>query len=186
MPWEYSLDTHVWIFSVGRGNAAFIRTGMNQGFILDMNASEFDVAKFIKDNFVSKLDSYSEHKIAQAVLSHPHGDHIAKCGEVRKGCPLEPALLTCPHHKDPVDGSPSEKLNWDRIINRESDAENVEIYKSLYAQRNLPLQTIQYVPGRNVPNLEYGIFYIRPPVCEKIHCVSRKSHPRRMPLKSAT
>ena len=66
-----SLSTHIWIFSVGRGNAAFIRTGLNQGFILDMNSLDFDPAEFIKKNFVSKLDAYNSKKIAQAVLRIP-------------------------------------------------------------------------------------------------------------------
>lgn len=169
MRWDYSLDTHIWIFAVGRGNAAFIRTGLNHGFILDMNATDFDVAKFIKEKFVPKLDRYGQNKIAQAVLSHPHGDHIAQCSELRYGSPLSPALLTCPHDKSPADGSQDERLNWNRISNRDSDAEAVETYKELYEKRNLPLQTIKYVKGRNVPNLEYGLFYIRPPVCEQIH-----------------
>jgi hypothetical protein len=169
MRWDYSLDTHIWIFAVGRGNAAFIRTGLNQGFILDMNAIDFDVAKFIKENFEQKLDAYENCKIAQAVLSHPHADHIQQCAELRQGSPLHPKLLTCPHDKDPEGGSASEKLNWNRVCNRDSDKESVEAYKSLFAKRTLPLQTIRYVPGRTIPNLEYGIFYIRPPVCEQIH-----------------
>ena len=51
MAWQDSLATHLWIFSVGRGNAAFIRTGLNQGFILDMNASDLPVGdtKFPSD-----------------------------------------------------------------------------------------------------------------------------------------
>lgn len=79
MAWQDSLATHIWIFSVGRGNAAFIRTGLNQGFILDMNASEFDPAQFIKKKLVKKVSAYNNSSIAQAVLSHPHADHIAQC-----------------------------------------------------------------------------------------------------------
>lgn len=72
-----SVSTQIWIFSVGRGDAAIIRTGLNQGFILDMNATGFDPAGFIKRNLVPKLDWYQDpqgvdHKIAQAILSHPH------------------------------------------------------------------------------------------------------------------
>jgi hypothetical protein len=174
--WDASFDTHIWIFAVGRGNAAFIRTGMNHGFILDMNAVDFDVAQFVREKFVPRLDLYAQpnskekgRKIAQAILSHPHGDHISQCAELQRDRPLHPALLTCPHDKSPDGGGLDERLNWKRICNRESDAENVRTYQELYRQRTLPLQTIQYVQGRNVPNLEYGIFYIRPPVCEKIH-----------------
>jgi len=67
MPWQDSLATHIWIFSVGRGNAAFIRTGLNQGFILDMNASEFDPAQFVKKKVLKKLSAYNKCSIAQAL-----------------------------------------------------------------------------------------------------------------------
>src|SRR5215831_18159236 len=122
MPWETSFDTHIWVFSVGRGNTAFIRTGMNHGLIIDLNGTDFNSAKFIKDKFLPKLTLYKNAKIAQAVLSHPHADHINQCRELEKGNPLWPTLLTCPHNKDFNDGAPSrEKLNWNRIKNRDGD-----------------------------------------------------------------
>lgn len=167
MAWFDSLSTQIWIFSVGRGNAAFIRTGLNQGFILDMNATDFDPVSFVKKNLVPKLDLYKDpqgvnHKIAQAVLSHPHSDHIAQCEALSDG--LSPALLTCPHDKQ-VD----EKLNWERIKNRDGEEGIVDAYKSLYKGRTPPLQTIGYQARWHIPNLEYGIYYIRPPVCETLH-----------------
>jgi hypothetical protein len=167
MAWEYSLATHVWIFSVGRGNAAFIRTGLNQGFILDMGRqgdSDFNPAEFVKDNFASKLDKFYGHAIAQAVLSHPHKDHISQCAELKDGMPLAPKMLTCPHDK-----SAEEMVNWRRIKNPEGSDDLVRTYKSLYTSRNLPLQTIKYESKRSVPNLEYGIYYVRPPFAEKLH-----------------
>jgi hypothetical protein len=65
MDWNFKNSTQIWIFSVGRGNAAFIRTGLNQGFVLDMNATDFDVADFVEKNFVPKLDAYKKNKIAR-------------------------------------------------------------------------------------------------------------------------
>ena len=169
MAWQDSLATHIWIFSVGRGNAAFIRTALNHGFILDMNSQDFDPAEFIKRNFLKKLDAYKGKRIAQAVLSHPHTDHIAECAQLKEG-DLYPTLLTCPHDKDFKDGQPSyEKLNWSRIKNRENDKEIVDVYKELYKARQLPLQTILFESARTVPNLEYGLFYVRPPICEELH-----------------
>src|SRR5439155_1248755 len=83
---------------------------------------------------------------------------------------LHPALLTCPHNKDFPDGKASnEKLNWDRVKNQEKDEGIVDTYKELYKDRQLPLQTIKFDSSRTIPNLEYGIYYVRPPVCEKIH-----------------
>jgi hypothetical protein len=40
MAWEDSFDTHIWLFSIGRGNAAFLRTGLNHGFVIDMASGE--------------------------------------------------------------------------------------------------------------------------------------------------
>jgi hypothetical protein len=175
MSWNYKNSTQIWIFSVGRGNAAFLRTGLNQGFILDMNSNDFDPAVFIEKNFLSNLDAYKgddgkENKIAQAVLSHPHGDHIAQCERLATGRKLYPTLLTCPHAKNLKDGSESgERLNWGRVCNLPKDNAAIEAYKGLYAPRSLPLQTIKFNARRTVPNLEYGLFYIKPPVCEKLH-----------------
>ena len=166
MSWEYSLATHIWIFSVGRGNAAFVRTGLNQGFILDMGCGgdqDFNPADFIKQHLAPKLDKFQGCSIAQAVLSHPHKDHIAQCGELQSGV-LHPKLLTCPHDKDS-----SEKLNWSRIKNPEGSSGLEATYRSLYAKRKLPLQTILFEANKTVPNLEYGIFYLRPPVADKLH-----------------
>jgi len=172
MDWSYKNSTQIWIFSVGRGNAAFVRTGLNQGFVLDMNATDFDVADFIERNFVPKLDKYKENAIAQAVLSHPHGDHIAQCERLQKGKQLYPTLLTCPHDKNFSDGSDSkEKLNWKRIKNRATDTAAVDAYKGLYKDkdRHPPLQTIQFASKRTIPNIEYGLYYIQPPKCEALH-----------------
>lgn len=167
MGWSDSLTTHVWIFSVGRGNAAFVRSGLNQGFIVDMGkGDDFDPADFVKRKFVSKLDPYPEKgvkKIAQAILSHPHSDHIAQCGELESG-KLYPTLLTCPNDK-----TEGEEVNWDRIENPEGTDDLIDTYKSLYKDRQPPLQTIRFDSKRTVPNLEYGVYYVRPPACEDLH-----------------
>lgn len=167
MSWETSLETFVWVFDVGRGNFAFIRSGLNQGFIIDMGAkaeSGFDCVQFIEKNFVKKLTPYQDKKIAQTILSHPHTDHIAKCESLADGKLLQPRLLTCPHDK-----INEELLNWDRIKNPEGSEDLIKSYKSLYKKRELPLQSIVYQSERDIPNLNYGIYYLRPPVCEKIH-----------------
>jgi len=167
MGWSSSLTTHVWIFSVGRGNAAFVRSGLNQGFIVDMGKREdFDPADFVKKQFISKLDPYPEKdgkKIAQAVLSHPHSDHITQCTELESG-KLYPTLLTCPNDK-----TEGEEVNWDRIENPEGTDDLIDTYKGLYKSRQPPLQTIQFDSKRTIPNLEYGVYYVRPPACEDLH-----------------
>ena len=181
MSWPSSLSIYVLIFCVGRGNAAFVRSGLNQGFILDMGKSEdFNPAEFIEKNLISKLSGYTHpqeekkendksSKIAQAVLSHPHIDHISQCENIMPDKKLYASLLTCPHDKEGDKDALDEKLNWERIENPGNSEGLIEIYKGLYGKKKLPLQTICFDSERTIPNLEYGIFYIRPPICEDIH-----------------
>ena len=167
--WWKSLSTHVWIFAVGRGNAAFVRTGLNQGFLLDLGTGkDFSPTKFVEKYLVPKLNTYEKKKIAQAVLSHPHADHIAECGRLSEK-PLYPALLTSPHDKPPPDGYEDERIDWTRIDNPSGSEEVIDSYKALYKDRTLPLQTILYDRRRTVPHLEYGIYYVRPPKAAVLH-----------------
>ena len=167
MAWNDSLETHIWIFSIGRGLAAFVRTGLNHGFIIDMGCSdEFSPAEFIKDTFSKKLDKYMDLRIAQAVLSHPHRDHIQECEYLEQDEPLHPQLLTCPNDKQK-----GEEMDWDRVKDdREGSSELLQTYRGLFKNRNPPLQTIEYKTNRQLAStLEYGLFYVHPPVCHKLH-----------------
>jgi hypothetical protein len=167
MAWQDSFDTHVWIFSIGRGNAAFVRSGLNHGFIIDMACSEdFDPAAFVKDTFSKKLTKYKDFRIAQALLSHPHRDHIQQCEQLADGKPLHPQLLTCPN-----DTQAGEEVDWDRVSDdREGSAELLQSYRDLFKKRTPPLQTIEYETNRQLASpLEYGIYYLRPPVCDRLH-----------------
>jgi hypothetical protein len=165
MPWETSLDTFVWIFNVGRGSAAFVRTPLNQGILIDISCSEFfSTSDFIIDNLHTKLDEYKNHKIAQAILTHPHHDHISDCGPLKENEKLYPTLLTCPN-----DRLTAEAVNWTRIKNRDGN-KSLSKYRDLFEKRQPGLQTIEYESKYTTPqDLEYGIYYVRPPVCERIH-----------------
>ena len=159
--WKNSdLRTYVFIFNVERGLSIFIRTGLNLGIIYDCGSSEdFSPTSFIKKNLLDGLDKYQDNYIAQLVLSHPHADHISEVSAFLKGQVLSPTLVTCPHDKE---SDPPEALDWNLITN--DDEELIDIYKKLYDKRNLPLQTIQYTENRSVPNLEYGLYYVRPSI----------------------
>lgn len=162
MTWGTDLKSYVWIFPVGRGNAAFVRSALNQGFILDMGGGDLiDVAAMI-EAVTPKLEKYKKKPVAQVVLSHPHADHISQCGKLVDNDKLDTNLLTCPHDKEET---PEERLNWDRL----DDNEITRTYRGLYERRSLPLQTILFESSRSVPNLEYGVYYVRPPVCEELH-----------------
>src|SRR5215471_2582181 len=114
-----SFSTHIWLFAVGRGSAAFVRTGFNQVFILDMgggNSDFIDPVAFVRQCLLSGLEPYKNHKIAQAVLSHPHADHISECHALRTGSDLYPTLLTCPNDKE--DAPPDDRVDWSRLNER--------------------------------------------------------------------
>ena len=172
--WVNSFKTHIWVFNVGRGLCIFIRTPLNQGIIYDFGHSEdFKPTDFLIEYIIPYLNEYKNCKIAQRIISHPHADHISNIGCLLNEKGEEETLLyanlhTCPHHKTEGSAKP-EALNWERIKNPEGSENNIEIYKTLYAERQLPLQTICYDSPRSVPNLEYGLYYVRPPVVEKIY-----------------
>lgn len=170
--WTTSFKTHIWVFNVGRGLSIFIRTPLNQGIIYDFGSSEeFSPSDFLQEHILPHLDKYKECRVAQIFISHPHADHIASIGCLSNAqeekSDIYPNLLTCPHHK--TDGSAKpEDLDWKRIKNPNGSETNIETYKKLYEHRNLPLQTILYDSERSVPNLEYGLYYVRPPVVADI------------------
>lgn len=165
--WAYSLKSHIWVFNVGRGISIFIRTALNQGIIYDFGCSdEFKPTDFLKKHLVPHLSKYSQFNIAQAIISHPHSDHMNEISCLNEST-FHPALLTCPHHMISGTAKP-EALNWNRINNPKGTESNVELYKSLYKDRTLPLQTISYDSPLSIPNLEYGLYYVRPPIVDRI------------------
>lgn len=167
MAWKYTQSSFIWLFPVGRGNCAFLRTGLNHGVVLDMGSEyEFDISEFIKKWLVPDLSPYpagTGNKIAQAVLSHPHEDHITNCAVLTEP-ELRPHLITCPNDK-----TERERFNWRRHGNPAGTEGLIETYKSLYAERSPPLQSIRYEGSLSAANMEYGLYYVRPPVCEGLH-----------------
>jgi beta-lactamase superfamily II metal-dependent hydrolase len=171
--WAQTLQSYIWIFNVGRGLSIFIRTALNQGILYDFGCSQyFSPTKFLSENILPHLDKYKKCKIAQTIISHPHADHIAEisclASKDGKDSPFYSSLHTCPHDKAEGSAKP-EAVDWERIKNPEGSEEKIKLYKKLYASRNLPLQTINYESARSVPNIEYGLFYIRPPEVNEIH-----------------
>jgi len=171
--WAQTLQSYIWIFNVGRGLSIFIRTALNQGIMYDFGSSQdFSPTEFLKKNILPYLEAYKKCKVAQTVISHPHADHISEISclvsKDGKNSPFYSSLHTCPHDKTEGSAKP-EAIDWERIKNPEGSEDNIKQYKDLYASRTLPLQTICYESSRSVPNLEYGLFYIRPPVVSEIH-----------------
>lgn len=154
-----------WIFNVGRGNCAFVRTPSKDGFLIDCGGDEGVVASVRK----KLLPLCREHKwgkdkrtkVGQIIISHPHVDHF---GNIKAVLDLNPYLWTCPHDKESGLLEADECVNWELIQNPEGNDELIELYRSAYETRCLPLQVFQ--PTNQIPYFKYGIFYIRPPECE--------------------
>lgn len=169
--WVSSQRSHIWMFNVERGLCIFIRTALNQGIMYDFGSSEdFKPSDFLQEHIIPHLDKYKNCKVAQTIISHPHADHITNISCLSPDMDKSPfysTLHTCPHGKTDGAAKP-EAIDWNRIKNPKGSESNIEIYKSLYAKRSLPLQTICYVSQRSIPNLEYGLYYVRPPVVSEI------------------
>ncbi len=166
--WASSKKSHIWIFNVGRGLSIFIRTALNQGIMYDCGSSDdFKPTDFLQKEIIPHLDRYKKCQLAQTIISHPHADHISniEClvNSSKDGSPFYAALHTCPHSK--TNGSAkNESLDWKRVNNPQGSEDKLKIYKSMYENRRLPLQTICYDSSVSIPNLEYGLYYVRPPV----------------------
>jgi hypothetical protein len=165
-----SLATYIWLFNVGRGLSALIRTPLGHGIMVDLGSStDFSPSEFTSENIVPHLGEYEtergKYKIAQLVISHPHYDHFSDLGAYQEcGLTEKTHLVTCPHDKQPQkpEEGPDERVDFDRIVNPDGTEEAVMGYHNLYAERNLPLQTISFAASRTVPNLEYGLYYLNP------------------------
>lgn len=173
--WISSQKSHIWIFNVERGLCIFIRTALNQGIMYDFGSSDdFKPSEFLKKHIIPYLDKYKGCGLAQTIISHPHVDHISdiKCllDPDKDNSPFHAFLHTCPHDKTKGSEKP-EAIDWNRIKNPDGNEDKVEDYKSLYKKedRRLPLQTICYDSLRSIPNLEYGLYYVRPPVVSEIY-----------------
>ncbi len=164
--WKRSQATFIFVFNVGRGLSIFIRTPFNHGIIYDLGASDgFSPAEFLTEHVIGNLDEYRGSKIAQVILSHPHSDHIRELESIRPCQPLCPALLTCPHDKATC---PPEAVDWDRAQLTDGTGGLLGRYRGLYEGRSPPLQTIRYQGVAAIPGVEYGIYYIRPPIVARL------------------
>jgi len=156
-----------WIFNVGRGNCALVRTPSKDAIVIDCGGKQDILASVEKHvfPFCKEHECLGNVKTmaGQIIISHPHVDHFR---QIEKGAEIHPVLWTCPHDKPPEDSYPDERLDWDLIQNPEEDEGLVERYKAVYKERVLPLQT--FVPTSQVPHFSYGIFYIPPPQCKPI------------------
>lgn len=166
--WYETFYTYIWVFNTGRGLSVCVRFPHNVGVLFDLGSSEdFSPIEFVAEHIAPKLIPYKKNQIAQCFVSHPHADHIWEIGKVcdhdDEKALLYPNLLTCPNDK--ADG---EKVDFDRLIN-DDNRDLIALYRKSYEHRNPPLQSLESDGNANVPNVEYGFYYVLPPRVNDIH-----------------
>ena len=165
--WYNTFYTYVWVFNTGRGLSICVRFPHNVGILYDLgSAEEFSPTDFIAEKIAPHLARYSSCAIAQCFLSHPHADHISGIDAIsgdKNIAKLYPTLVTCPNDK--IVG---EEVDFSRLTNADNK-ELISKYRALYARRNPPLQTLQNNVPCNVPNVEYGFYYLMPSSVDVIH-----------------
>lgn len=163
--WTKTLFTYVWVFNVGRGLSVFVRLPHNIGLLYDLGSSDdFAPTDFVGKEITPRLTKYSERSLSQLFLSHPHADHIAEVGKITAKGELDAALITCPNEK-----CPDEAVDWSRL-ERDDNHDLLAAYKKTCEKRNPPLQTLnRSLVACWIPNVEYGLYYMRPPLVSKEH-----------------
>lgn len=164
-----------WVFDVGRGNCGFVRTPSKHGILVDCGGESSVISMIEKyllprcreHKWVGKDGNEKRTRISQVIISHPHVDHFSNLEEVMG---VDPFLLTCPHDKKESYLETNECVDWELIQNPEGSDELLELYRSAYEGRKLPLQV--FSPTSQVPYFTYGIFYIRPTECEPVDSLS--------------
>lgn len=164
--WHKTFYTYIWVFNTGRGLSVCIRLPHNVGIVYDLGCGDdFSPANFICEKIAPRFAKYGKCRIAQCVISHPHADHFSEIDAFSnsESC-LYPYLLTCPNDKGSDDA-----VDFDRLETKDN-AELLKKYRNSYKERNLPLQTIcSDIVDCPVPNVEYGIYYVRPSQVSDIH-----------------
>jgi len=166
--WHETFYTYIWVFNTGRGLSVCVRFPHNIGVLFDLGSSEdFSPIEFVAKHIAPKLTPYKKNSIAQCFLSHPHVDHIWEIGRVcdhgNEKALLHPNLLTCPNDK--VVG---EEVDFDRLIN-DDNRDLIALYRSSYEHRTPPLQSLESDGRANVPNIEYGFYYVLPSRVDELH-----------------
>jgi beta-lactamase superfamily II metal-dependent hydrolase len=172
--WLKNKELHIWIFNVGRGFSAFIRTPHNYGIMIDCgNTDGFNPFQdFIQQKILPYISLFTEGEqkaksIAQLIITHPHADHLQEFDYIIKKC--SPYLLTTPHD-NPKEDDKSEHINWDLVKkqNPEYVGKLIDSLREEINRRAPPLRKIGITsPTVFVPGFDYQIYYIKPSIVEK-------------------
>ena len=155
----------VWIFDIGRGLSATIKTPAGKWIMIDLGSregfnpvSDFMLPKIKKTNFVMKNNRFL---ISQLIISHPHDDHMTALKDFDKK--LYPSLLTTPnditHQNQPAKG----KINWGLVTNPSDELTNY-LRKNMLPGRQPPLKATEDDKNQG---FVFKIYYLLPGICEE-------------------
>lgn len=167
--WNRNKELYIWIFDVGRGMSAFVKTIHNYGVMVDCGTSEdFNpFSEVVHKHFLPCLDvpvrNGQKFRLAQLIVSHPHSDHCAEFDTViRQGKPM---FLTTPH-SNPKEPDLQQHVNWNLVDNRPGTEGPVLALKDEINRRDPPLKAYIDEPGFSAPGFSMEIFFIPPRVNE--------------------
>ena len=150
---------NIWIFDVGRGLSAVIKTPADKWIMIDLGDDE-DFCP-INDFLIKHISIDREDKkrrISQLVISHPHDDHITAIEEFDKK--IYPALLTVPNDNEGQD--PAFMVNWDLVTNPSSDLTDY-LKEKMLPGRTPPLKA---TADDDTKGFIFKIYYLKPKTCE--------------------
>lgn len=159
-------DLVIWIMNVGRGLSIMIKTPQNYCILYDLGSSDFSPLDFyIEKKIFDSFELFEGKKIAQCIISHPHKDHISDLNdEHTKFIKENSCFITCQNDKS--DNKSGHAIEMKRINNPCGSDELIANYKSLYADRKLPLVNID--PDVDSSNFQMGYYYLTSKQVEKL------------------
>jgi hypothetical protein len=169
--WNHNKEIYAWIFDVGRGLSAFVKTPDNFGVMVDCGCSD-DFKPFrdiVGKRFLPCLDrpvrNGRQFVLAQLLVSHPHSDHCSEFEDVlRQGAPM---FLTTPH-SNPKEPDANQYVNWGIVLpdNRPGTEGSIIALKEEINRRDPPLMAYVDESEFTVPDFRMVIFFIPPKINE--------------------
>lgn len=149
----------IWIFDVGRGLCAAIRTPSGKWIMIDLGSDDaFCPVKDFLLKHLSKPDDDGRYRISQLIISHPHNDHLSAIKEFDTN--VNPSLLTVPN--DNVGQDDEYKINWDLITNQDAELTDY-LRENMLKGRNPPLKA---TTDEVADKFWFKIYYLKPGICE--------------------
>ena len=161
-------NLEIYIFNVERGLSILCKTPQNHVLIYDLGSTKnFSPVKDIykSKDFFSEMEEYKDGKIiAQTIISHPHVDHISDLTDDNVTFINEKStLITCQNDKEEIQNDnksnkSGHKIDFSLINNPSDDCKQIENFKSLYNERELPLVTMN--SNIDGTDFKFGYYYL--------------------------